>query len=174
MFHFLKFLALSILPGLLFISCSSHTMPSGSSSSGSKSADVGLPGPPCIVYKTRNDYNHLVPVILTPDKSAIASYPGIRDVSSGNGFLYPTLLANGYLLDNRGIGPDVAFISYTYEEYSKLTETPDSKELYKLIVDKEPLLEMYNCGNKNKYNDLVKTLNDIILKEELHQFTRLK
>lgn len=113
-------------------------------------------------------------MILTPDKSAIASYPGIRDVSSGNGFLYPTLLANGYLLDNRGIGPDVAFISYTYEEYSKLTETPDSKELYKLIVDKEPLLEMYNCGNKNKYNELVKTLNDIILKEELHQFTRLK
>jgi len=113
-------------------------------------------------------------VILTPDKSSIASYPGIRDVTSGNGFLYPTLLANGYLLDNRGIGPDVAFISYTYEEYSKLTETPDTRELYKLIVDKEPLLEMYNCGNKNQYNELVKTLNDIILKEELHQFTRLK
>lgn len=113
-------------------------------------------------------------MILTPDKSAIASYPGIRDVSTGNGFLYLTLLANGYLLDNRGIGPDVAFISYTYEEYNKLKETPEPGELYQLIVDKEPLLEMYDCGNKNQYNDLVKTLNDIILKGELHQFTRLK
>jgi len=149
-------------------------MPSDSSSSGLKPVGAGVSGPPCIVYKTRNNYDNLVPVILTADKSAIASYPDIKDIYSGNGFPYPTLLANGYLLDNRGIGPNVAFLSYTYEVYSKFPATPDSRKLLELILDKEPLLEMYMCGNRSHYKDLVKTLNDIILKGDLGQFTRLK
>jgi len=149
-------------------------MPSANSSSGSTSVGAKVPGPPCIIYKTRNDYFTLVPVIMTDDKSAIASYPDIRDIYYNHGFSYPTVLTGGYLLDNRGIGPNVGFLSYTYESYSRLPKTPNSNELFKLIVDKEPLLEMYQCGSKNQYTDLVKTLNDIILKGELSQLNRLK
>jgi len=164
----------TILSGFFLISCSKQTVPSANSSSGSKSGVTTVPCPPCIVYKTRNDYNKLVPVMLTDDKTTLASYPDIKDIFYNNGISYPTVLSKGYLLDNRGIGPNVAFISYTYESYSRLPKTPDGKELFKLIIDNEPLLEMYFCGNRSKYTDPVKTLNDIILKGELNQFTRVK
>lgn len=113
-------------------------------------------GPPVIIYKTTRDYSRNVPVTLNADGTAIASYPAVSDVRS---LPYPTPLADGYLLDNRGIGPHVAFLSYTYEEYAALPDTPPAAELFGKIIDKHPLLEIHSCGNRYQYKDLVKELN---------------
>ena len=95
-------------------------------------------GPPVIIYKTTRDYSRNVPVTLLP---------------------YPTPLADGFLLDNRGIGQHVAFLSYTYEEYAALPKTPTAAELFEKIIDKHPLVEIHFCGNRYQYKNLVEELN---------------
>ena len=92
---------------------------------------AAIPGPHCIVYKTRADYSKLVPVILSADKSKIVSYPDVKDINNNGNFPYPSPLKKGYLLDNRGIGPDVAFIRLTYEEFARLKATPPAADLYR-------------------------------------------
>lgn len=115
-----------------------------------------------IVYKTRKNYYDNVPVILTSDKKNIVSYPSIYDVYYNGKLSYPTKLTDGYLLDNRGINESVAFTSYTYEEYSKLKETPSKDELLKRIIDKNPLIVIVYCGNRSNYKNEVEELNDQI------------
>ena len=61
--------------------------------------------------------------------------------------------------DNRGIGQHVAFLSYTYEEYASLPQTPTSDELFDKIIDKHPLVEIHFCGNRYQYKNLVDELN---------------
>jgi hypothetical protein len=135
---------------------------------------AGISGPRCIVYKTRADYNHLVPVILSPDKSGIVSFPDVKDIYFNDSLAYPTLLNEGYLLDNRGISPDVAFLKITYEEYGRLVSTPSGTELLRMILDKDPLAEMYDCGNRNQYQDPAGTMNRLIITGELARQKRLK
>lgn len=118
--------------------------------------------PPVVVYKTTKDYSRHVPVGLSADKSRIVSYPAVSDVKVGNQYPYPTSLTDGYLLDNRGIGRNVAFLSYTYEEYAALPATPSSDELRKKVIDTDPLLEYHTCGNRYQYEDLEKELNELI------------
>ena len=82
---------------------------------------------------------------------------------------YPiaSILKNGYYLDNRGIGPDVAFTKYSYEEYSKLEFTPTVENLFKLVIDNDPITEMYNCGNRLDYTNIEAELNQMIENGEL-------
>lgn len=121
-----------------------------------------ISGPRALVYKTRINYDDLVPILLSGDKSEIISYPHPGDIKIGDKFQSPTKLHNGYLLDNRGIGLNVGFLKLTYEEYSKLQDSPTIKELNKMIIDKYPLTEMYDCGNKNAFSNLVDHLNNLI------------
>ena len=118
--------------------------------------------PVVIIYKTTNDYSKNVPVILSDDKTQIVSYPHPSDLILGDNFAYPSKLHKGYLLDNRGIGKNVAFLRFTYEEYAKLQIVPTLKQLYENIIDKNPLIEMWNCGTKINYHDLEKQLNELI------------
>ena len=128
---------------------------------------VSMPGPPAIVYKTKKDYFNLVPVILSDDKTKITSYPALTDIKKGGDYTYPTRLLNDYLLDNRGISKNVAFLSLTYEEYGKLGKTPTSDELFKKILDNDPLLEIYKCGMKSDYKNIVEELNIMIREDKL-------
>jgi hypothetical protein len=121
-----------------------------------------ISGPKALVYKTKVNYDDLVPVLMSEDKSVIISYPHPRDIQIADKFQLPTKLHHGYLLDNRGIGLNVGFLKLTYEEYSKLQEVPPIKELYNMIIDKDPLSELYDCGNKNAFLNLVNHLNDLI------------
>ena len=105
---------------------------------------VGDASPPLMVYKTVKNYNKNVPVILTEDKTAISSYPDVKDIYYKGEFSYPTEVADGYLIDNRGINKNVAFIDLTYEAYSKFSETPSAEALYSMILGKDPLLELYD------------------------------
>jgi hypothetical protein len=118
--------------------------------------------PPCIIYKTKADYSKQVPVALSSDKSTIASYPDVRDIFINGTYPYPTKLDDGFLLDNRGVGPDVAFLDYTYEAYHNLGKTPTMDDLLKHIEDKNPLVALYQCGNKSQYADLSRELNVLI------------
>ena len=130
-------------------------------------------GPPTLVYKTRADYQNLVPVLLSDDKSQIVSYPQPSDVKTDNGFQTPTALHNGYLLDNRGIGPNVAFLKLTYEEYSNLSSLPTLPELYAAIRDKNPLTELCNCGNRLAFKDAEKEINALIDQKQLRAKCRV-
>ncbi len=133
-----------------------------------------MAGPPVIIYKTKKDYTNQVPVILSADKMKVISYPDIKDIYTNGNFATPTLLENGFLLDNRGIGPDVAFLKITYEQYSKLPATPQPGDFLKMIQDWDPLTEMYNCGTRYQYQDLVDELNQAIKEGKLKEFTKLK
>jgi len=133
--------------------------------------DFATPAPPALVYKTRADYIQLVPVMLSEDKTEIVSYPHPSDVSNRP---VPTQLAGGYLLDNRGIGKNVAFLRLTYEEYAKLDEAPKLTELYDLIIDKDPLTELCNCGNKKAIKKPEEELNELIAAGKLREICRVE
>jgi hypothetical protein len=120
-----------------------------------------------LIYKTKNDYSNLVPVLLSAAKTEIVSYPHPNDLKLGSRYPLPIFLNNGYLLDNRGIGKNVAFLKLTYQEYSELQNPPTLTELYNYIIDKEPLTELCDCGNKSKFTDIEKQLNNLIDKKIL-------
>ena len=90
------------------------------------------------------------------------SYPAPGDLKAGDRLRLPTPLTNGYLLDNRGIGPNVAFLTYTYEEYSKFPVAPSMEDLMANIAEKYPLLEIRACGRRADYKDIVSELNEKI------------
>ena len=119
--------------------------------------------PPLIIYKTRADYYDKVPVTLSCDKQRIIGYPHPTDLMRDGKFVYPTRLTGDYLLDNRGISKDIAFLKYTYEDYSKLKEIPNPDDLFWDILDKDPLLKYCNCGSRYDYDGNIKTLNARIM-----------
>jgi hypothetical protein len=131
-------------------------------------------GPPVFVYKTKKDYYQNVPIILNETKTEIVSYPGINDIKKNNSFTYPTRLENGYLLDNRGIDKNTAFLSMTYEAYGSLENTPSVIELKEMILDMDPFLELYRCGTRYDYKDIVNELNKKISSGEFSEFEKLK
>lgn len=131
-------------------------------------------GPHVLIYKTSGDYSNNVPVILSDDKATVVSYPDIKDVYTNGKLAFPDQLANGFLLDNRGINKNVAFTSYTYEEYSNLKKTPSVKELLEKVIDKDPLTELYDCGVKYKFKSLVTELNEIIINNQFDKFIKIK
>lgn len=115
-----------------------------------------------IIYKTIHNYNLLVPVIMNEDRTKIISYPDPSDIYYQGKLSVPAQLANGYLLDNRGINENVAFLSFTYQEYSKLKEAPPMSILLSRIVDKYPLKALVYCGERAQYQQDVKELNKLI------------
>lgn len=115
-----------------------------------------------VIYKTVKDYSSNVPVTLSDDKTAIVSYPHPSDLVIGENLALPSSLHKGYLLDNRGINKNVAFLKYTYTEYAMLKEVPTLQELQRSIIDKDPLTELWDCGNKANFTDLQGQLNEWI------------
>jgi hypothetical protein len=107
-----------------------------------------------IIYKTIRDFSQLVPVIMNDDRTQIVSYPAPTDLLYKGKPALPVQLINGYLLDNRGIGTNVAFMSFTYAEYAALKEVPSMEVLLSKIVEKYPLAEMYFCGRRDSYKNL--------------------
>ncbi len=123
---------------------------------------AGTVGPHLIVYKTKGNYNNLVPVLLSNDKKSIISYPAPGDIRAGGKSTLPTRLKKGYLIDNRGINENVAFLNITYAEYGKLTEAPTVDKLYGMIKDKDPLVSMCDCGLKDSFRKPKSKVNSMI------------
>ena len=149
-----------ILSTLVACSTNSKTAQNNSKANQAFTPDFNSPGPPVMIYKTKKDYSKNVAVILSDDKSQILSYPAPTDVSGK--LPLPTNLKKGYLLDNRGINQNVAFLKMTYEEYAKQAKAPAINELYANILDKDPLTEICNCGNRNALKDPEKEINSLI------------
>lgn len=114
--------------------------------------------PPIIIYKTTKDYFYNVPVCLSADKTMIFSYPDISDVFYQGELVYPTKLAGGFLLDNRGIDANSVFLKYTYEEYCKLSATPSPEMLFNMIIDKDPFSEIYQLNCNRDTSEINKTI----------------
>ncbi len=133
-----------------------------------------VPGPPTIIYKTKKDYSQNVPVILNDEKTKIVAYFSPKDFIKNGEIVYPTKLENGYLLDNLGINENVAFTSYKIDTYTKTMRMITVKDLFEHIIDKDPLLEMYNCGNRSTYKDVVAEINRAIKNGQLSKCKKLK
>lgn len=127
--------------------------------------------PRAIVYRTRADYSRLVPVLLSADRKQVVSYPARTDVSTRS---LPTPLADGWLLDNRGIGANVAFTTWTYEEYRALPATPSSNEILAHIVDADPLVEAWLCQPRATYSGHEEELLNALIENGFQGCTRLK
>jgi len=123
---------------------------------------VSAATPPALVYKTRKDYSQFVPVTMNVEKTKIVSYPDPTDIYYKGKLAYPTHLSKGYLLDNRGISTNVAFLDYTYETYSQLKEPLTMDLMMRHLLDKSPLIELWNCGSRPGFKDEVKELNFLI------------
>lgn len=115
-----------------------------------------------MVYKTRADYADYVPILMNDERTEVVSYPDPRDLRKTNGYKEPTLLEQGYLLDNRGINKNVAFLKLTHQDYADLTRRPTLKELNELILDKDPLVELCNCGVRNTFMNVERDVNAMI------------
>jgi len=133
------------------------------------STEAYVSAPHVILYKTKKNYFKNVPIILSEDKKVIVSYPDPSDLMLGDMFSYPTQLPEGYFLDNRGISKNVAFLKLTYEDYSRLLNPPSVDELWMIIIDYDPLVEMWDCGTGYNKKDIVSDLSALIRSGKLKE-----
>lgn len=120
--------------------------------------------PAALVYKTRGDYFQRVPVTMNASKDSIIAYPDPVDVRLGDQLAVPTKLKKGYLLDNRGIGRNTAFLTYTYQNYAALSKVPSMNQLMDSLLDRNPLTELWDCGPRSQYKKEVDELNALMEK----------
>lgn len=88
--------------------------------------------PKAVVYKISGNATAAnVPVQVSPDDSGkIISFPAPADVRGQE----PLQMADGYLLDRRGISANSVFTKWTYAEYSALDQTPTIAEIKDAII----------------------------------------
>ncbi len=133
-------------------------------------AGVGIASPPAIVYKTKKDYDDKVPVTLSADKGKITAYPAPSDLLRGGQFTYPTKLNQAYLLDNRGISVNTAFLSFTYADYYNMDMVLNADRLMNYILDDDPFEEYYELGRRNDFANFGQEINAIIDQGKLAQY----
>lgn len=124
-------------------------------------AQPGMRGPHLLIYKTKTNCRHMVPVIMSADKQLIVSYPAPSDLSDYRK-IEPDKLKKGYLLDNRGIGTNVAFLNVSYKQYARMSAAPTIAEMSKMIADRNPLTELWDCGLRSDFDSPRADVNRII------------
>lgn len=167
-------LNISLLISILIVSSCAGNSTKQNTVNEPEATAVAVAGPQAIIYKTSGNYNNMVPVIMNADKSDIASFPAPGDLKYKGKPALPTQLEDGFLLDNRGITENVAFLNITYDEYMALAQTPSKDELFNLIIDRDPLLIMYACGMRQQFTNEVEELNTVILENDFSAFKKLK
>ncbi|MBD5164139.1 MAG: hypothetical protein HDT09_05515 [Bacteroidales bacterium] len=86
--------------------------------------------PKALAYRTSGNYNDNV-FILMDASGKIVSYPAPSDVNASSA---PLQLANGWLLDRRGIADNAAFLDYTWQQYHNLPAAPTAAQLKDHII----------------------------------------
>ena len=127
-----------------------------------------------VIYKTKADYFKNVPVRLSEDKKQIISYPAPSDLLVEGTIQYPKVLSDGFVLDNRGVSVNTAFLKITYEEYTKPGYIPDPSEMIKQILDADPIVELYSCGPRSKFQDVESELNRAIRDKKMDGYKKIK
>jgi uncharacterized protein (DUF39 family) len=170
----MRVLTIYILTAVVALGATTACKSKQTATSTTSAAQVSYTGEQTIIYRTRTNYSRYVPVTMNAEKTEIVAYPAPSDVYRAGKLAYPTPLADGYLLDNRGVGVNSVFLKLTYEEYSKLAQVPSLAEMQAMILDKDPFLRIYNLGTRSRFKDEVVEINNIINKNELEQYKRLK
>lgn len=124
---------------------------------------------PLIIYKADAELQNLTPVTLSDDGSQITGYPAPSDLKHHGQLRTPTPLADDYWLDNRGIGPQTAFITLTYSQYASLPAAPSADELLKMIKASNAITEMWHCKRQSPDSLNTPYANQLIMKKRLHQ-----
>lgn len=128
----------------------------------SVSAPMAEATAPVVIYRTKQDHASHVPVTLSEDRTSIVAYPHPKDLRTAGELATPTDLGDGYLLDNRGIGLQVAFLSMDYAPYAALEQAPSLQELDAMIVERDPLESMYTCGPRSNYGDVAVEMSALV------------
>jgi len=101
----------------------------------SETGQIQRPGsgymPRAEIYKTAGDFADKVPVTIDRTTGELAAYPAPTDITDDSS---PLPLADGFLLDRRGIGVNTMFTRYTYAEYRALSEAPTPQEISGAII----------------------------------------
>lgn len=135
-------IALSLTALSVPVGCSTGKTAAPSATSDAVSTAVAIGGsavaggrqqmiPKAIIYKTSANVLDNVPVTLDASGKGLLSYPAPTDITPES---MPIPLADGYLLDRRGISANSAFTSYTYGGYARLKQVPTQAELMKAII----------------------------------------
>jgi hypothetical protein len=163
---------------LAFVSFSCSSMPKSNTNAEKKEPkEITLDfsaGPRTVLYKTKEEYYDKIPVTLSDDKRTIIAYPHPKDIYYKGELALPIRLEKGYLLDNRGIVKNTAFINMTYEAYAKLASAPKLADLEKLILHKDPIIEMCDCGNRYQFKNEIDELNYLITTNQLIKCKKIK
>ena len=114
-----------------------------------------------IIYKTKNDYSQNIPVQMNKEKTKIVGFPAPSDILIDGELQTPLKLDKDYLYDRRGISFNTVFLNITYKEYSKLKKSPSTSEMMQMIIDKNPIIEMYSCPDLKPKSD-IETINQLI------------
>lgn len=129
---------------------------------------ISISRPPTVIYKMKRDYSRNVPVLLSDDKSEIVSYPHPMDlIGMTSKEVMPIRLHDGYYLDRRGINKNVAFLNISYNSYRKLRKPLSIKEIEKLILDRNPLTEIFTCTNHTYSEKNIDKINSMIDRGEI-------
>lgn len=121
-----------------------------------------------LVYRTKDDHKDNVPIMLSEDRKTILSYPHPKDLRTSTGLAVPIELENGWLLDRRGIGMNTAFLGMTYTEYAALEDAPSLAELDAAITDRDPLVDLCDCGPRSAFMDPVAQIGSLIQHDSLY------
>lgn len=127
-------------------------------------SSIGGESPQVVVYKTISDFSNYVPVIMNPEKNKIISYPAPADLVKDGLIIRPVQLKQGYLLDQRGINENVAYLNITLDDYTQSTRLPSPEYMLTMILEKNPLAELWYCGKESNFRNKPGELNKLIRK----------
>lgn len=153
-------------------------------------------GTDILVFKLSKDYSQNIPVGLSPDKSKIVAFKDSGDIynyySARGHFPSPVNLSEGYVF-NIPFGKSTAFLNLTFIDWVnvsnfKYSPAPGSPEMYQMIEEKDPYLEIYSCKvsvideeslfhglSESQISSIANELNNIIDSNKLNsQCRRIK
>lgn len=116
---------------------------------------------PQIIYKTNKDYSRNVPIFMNKEKTKITGFPAPSDLIVNGELQTPLKLDNNFLYDRRGVSLNTVYIKMTFEDYSKLEKAPSNLDLMNMIIEKNPMVELYSCPQLKPGEDVEK-LNKLV------------
>lgn len=118
--------------------------------------------PKATAFKMNGDYADHVGITLGQD-GEVTYFPAPSDISSAS---KPLNLGNGWWLNRQGLGKNSVFLKYTFEEYSRLKETPTVAELKKNIIAGSHIENFVQLPyNINDAKDHLKEIKSFLVKD---------
>ncbi len=126
-----------------------------------RTGSTSITRPQMVIYKTKQDYASKLHIQMNARKTKIKGFPAPSDLKLGSELRVPVKLNKGYYFDRRGISASSVFIDMDYKTYAGQNKAPSVETLKKLIIDKDPFVEMYACPNVS-YRTSKEELNKIV------------